>query len=275
MRPTAYSFVGRAGDDVSDGVCVVVVVSVDAVTRSRRATTQLPVPIDIGRGPAVVVLHGFGMQPGTYAGLADQLAEHCRVLVPDLFGLPGRWRASDVVDGIIAVLDVRRIDRVSFIGHSFGGAIELRLAASAPDRVAELVFSDTLAASEEWALAREALSHPVRVRYLATPAATTAFLRSALTRPARLARAGWWAFRDDRTADTRAVAAAGIPVHVLWANRDSILNRADGERFAADLGTSLVVASGPNGRVLDHDWMFEQPQIFLDALRDVGFGALG
>ena len=71
-----------------------------------------------------------------------------------------------------------------------------------------------------------------------------------------------------------AVADAGIRAHVLWANRDSILPRADGRRFAERLGATFTVAVAPDGRAVDHDWMFEDPDLFVAHLRKLGIAAL-
>jgi hypothetical protein len=70
------------------------------------------------------------------------------------------------------------------------------------------------------------------------------------------------------------VAHDGIPAHVLWANRDSILSRSDGERFAQELDATFTVASAPDGRGLDHDWMFQQPDIFFEHLLGLGLKVL-
>jgi pimeloyl-ACP methyl ester carboxylesterase len=98
---------------------------------------------DVGAGPAVMLLH---------AGVADRRmwAEHLgpisaegyRVVAVDLpcFGeaLPEEPVApwSDVV----ATLDALSIDRVALVGNSFGGAIALRTALIAPERVTGLVL---------------------------------------------------------------------------------------------------------------------------------------
>jgi pimeloyl-ACP methyl ester carboxylesterase len=235
---------------------------------------QLEVPIDPGEGPPVVILHGFAMRPATYDRLVALLAPHCRVIVPDLFAVPGRWRYSEVVDAFTASLDALDVDRVTMIGHSFGGGIELGFAARYPARVVELVFSDTLAVTREWGLAEEALRHPGRMTRLATPRATTAFAKTWLRHPVQLVDAAMWAFRSGRDHECEVVANAGIRAHVLWANRDSILSRSDGERFARDLGATFTVASSPAGRPIDHDWMFEQPKVFFDHLQKIGLRAL-
>ena len=61
---------------------------------------------------------------------------------------------------------------------------------------------------------------------------------------------------------------------MLWANRDSILSRTDGQRFAIELGATFTIASAPDGRAIDHDWMFQQPELFVDHLKVLGLKAL-
>jgi pimeloyl-ACP methyl ester carboxylesterase len=245
----------------------------DALIDSRPVS-DLEVPIDIGAGSPVVLLHGYAMRPATYGRLADLLASRCRVVIPDLFALRGRWSYSVVLEAFIATLDRLGLERVTLVGHSFGGGIELGFAARFPSRVVELVFSDTLAVSREWGLADEALRHPVRLLRLATPAAAAAFARSWIEHPRQLVEAGWWGFTSGRDGGAEACARAGLPAHVLWANRDSVLSRADGERFARELNASFTVASTPDGRPIDHDWMFQEPELFFAHLQELKLDAL-
>ncbi len=238
------------------------------------SVNTLEVPIDVGSGPPVVLLHGYAMRPDTYRPLADLLASRCRVIVPDLFALRGPWRYPAVLDAFTAALDGLGVEKMTLIGHSFGGGIELGFAARNTGRVVELVFSDTLAVSHEWGLADEALRHPAGLVRLATPAAMAAFAYSWITHPRQLVDAAWWGFTSDRDGDSAACAQAGLDAHVLWANRDSILSRGDGEKFAHELNASFTVASAPDGRPIDHDWMFQEPELFFSHLEDLKLQAL-
>ncbi len=239
-------------------------------TTTHLATDEakpLDVPVDVGDGNAVVLLHGFGMRPRTYLRTARILAERTRVVIPDLFAVHGHWVYEDVLGALRAALDDLGLQRVTLIGHSFGGALELGFAAAHPERVVELVFSDTLAVSAEWSLADEAMRHPLGLLRLATPLAASSFGVTALRHGRQLADAGWWAFRSERRDDIRIVAEHGLRAHVMWANRDSILSRRDGREFARDLRASFTVATAPGNRTIDHDWMFQQPELFVDHLQ--------
>jgi pimeloyl-ACP methyl ester carboxylesterase len=241
---------------------------------SNAFVRSLRVPVDVGEGHPIVILHGFAMTPATYAATAKLLGRRARAIVPDLFDVRGAWQSSKVIDALTSTLDDLDLDRVSMIGHSFGGGIELGFATRRPERVVELVFSDTLAVSHEWSLADEALRHPLGLFRLATPLAARSFVVSWLHRPRQLVGGAWWGFRSGRDLEARSVLEAHIPAHVLWANRDSILSRSDGERFASELGASFDVARSEDGRAVDHDWMFQEPELFVEHIERLGLRAL-
>lgn len=222
-----------------------------------------------------MLLHGFGLRPSTYRATAEVLAARARVVIPDLFAVRGQWDYRRIVDGFTATLDHLGLEQVSLIGHSFGGAIELDFACRHPERVTELVFSDSLAVSAEWGLADEALRHPWEMLRLASVPAATAFFTQWATHPRQLVDAAWWAFRSRRDGQMQCVCEAGIPSHVLWANRDSILPQSDGREFAQRLNGTFTVARAPDGSPVDHDWMFEDPRLFVAHLLSLGLNALG
>jgi 2-hydroxy-6-oxonona-2,4-dienedioate hydrolase/4,5:9,10-diseco-3-hydroxy-5,9,17-trioxoandrosta-1(10),2-diene-4-oate hydrolase len=105
---------------------------------------------EAGAGAPVVLLHGGG--PGAsgmsnYTRNVDALAEHFRVIVPDM---PGYGRSTKGVDpsdpfGDLAIflrglLDELELGRAHVVGNSYGGAAALRLALDRPDRVDRLVL---------------------------------------------------------------------------------------------------------------------------------------
>jgi pimeloyl-ACP methyl ester carboxylesterase len=224
--------------------------------------------------PVIVLLHGYGMQPETYIPMAQRLTDRADVVIPGLWNVPGWWTFDRAVDCLECTLDDAGIGRVSLIAHSFGGALLLGFAARRPDRVVECVFGDTLGVNREVHLAVEA-AHPFGILRMATPAAASAFVRSWMTRPASLATAALSAFVDDREADIETVVSAGLSCHVLWADTDTVLSRADGRAFADRLHADFTVARRPPGYgPIDHDWMFDDPVLFADHLRELGLQAL-
>jgi len=242
------------------------------VTSDPRAR---PLPCEVvGSGPTILLFHGYGMGPDTYLCTARLLAGRVRVVIPDLFALPEWWTFDHALDCLELTLDDRQIDRATLLGHSFGGGLELGLATRSPERVTECVFSDTLGTNREFSLAREAV-HPIGILRMATPPAARSFVRSWASHPVQLSAAALWAFRSNREAEIEAVAAARLPCHVMWAERDTILSRKDGREFARRLHATFTVAERPPGYgPIDHDWMFDDPELFVQHLDKLGLRAL-
>jgi pimeloyl-ACP methyl ester carboxylesterase len=233
--------------------------------------------LSVGEGPTLFLLHGFAMQPRTYLPLANLLKDRVRVVIPSLFSRREPWNSGRTVEELVATMDELGLARVSMLGHSFGGGLELALALRCPERVVECVFSDTLGVREHFALAKEAMTNnPFGFLRLATRPAVTAFFESFLTHPIRLSEAAWWGFTSDRGMQIDEVEMARIPCHVLWAESDTLLARSDGEEFARQLHASFTVAMRPPGYgPIDHDWMFDDPELFVWNLEQLGLRVLG
>ena len=225
--------------------------------------------IDIGAGAPVVILHAFAMRPRRYLPLRRLLAKRARVLIPDLFAL-SQWREiwsfQHILDCLAATLDDRGIARATVVGHSYGGGIELGFAAHWPDRVEECVFADTLGPKRQLSLAREA-TRPIGLVRTATRPAAFSFIWSWATHPVQLAAGAVDGYLSKRSDDIEAVARAGVRCHVLWAARDEILSRDDGEDFAKRLNATFTAAEQPAAQdPIDHDWVFDHPELFVTYL---------
>ena len=118
--------------------------------KTVRANGQDLFVAEIGSGPAVVLLHGGG--PGAsgvsnYVRNIDALAEHYRVIVPDL---PGYGRSGKHIDQrdpfghlgdtVRGLLDALELPSAHLVGNSYGGAAALRLALDSPGRVDRMVL---------------------------------------------------------------------------------------------------------------------------------------
>lgn len=102
-----------------------------------------------GVGEAVVLIHGFSRAASTWAasGIAADLAKEYRVVTLDCRGHgrsgkpagPAAYGAC-MVDDVVRLLDHLGIDAAHVVGHSMGGRIALRLAASRPERIRSAVL---------------------------------------------------------------------------------------------------------------------------------------
>ena len=91
-----------------------------------------------------MLLHG---QPGLgseWDQVADRLPGRFRALLPDRPGHGSSTQPGGGLDAnaaaVLAEMDARGIERAVLVGHSYGGGVALRVAATAPGRVEALVL---------------------------------------------------------------------------------------------------------------------------------------
>jgi pimeloyl-ACP methyl ester carboxylesterase len=99
-----------------------------------------------GQGPQVLLLHGWGGAIESFAPVLDDLHRSYAVSAFDLPGFgesslpPSTWGSADYARLTLKVMDRLKLDRPHLIGHSFGGQVSIRLAATSPERVSKLVL---------------------------------------------------------------------------------------------------------------------------------------
>jgi pimeloyl-ACP methyl ester carboxylesterase len=100
-----------------------------------------------GRGEPVVLVHGLGGSATNWCELAPLLAEHRRLLIPDLPGHGGSEPLAAVsglqpyADRVSAVMEREGVGRAPVVGHSLGGLVVLRLALRRPELVSAIVLA--------------------------------------------------------------------------------------------------------------------------------------
>lgn len=106
--------------------------------------------LDEGTGDVVILLHGSGPGVTSYANwrlLIPALSKKFRVIAPDVVGFGYTEHPKDFeynlenwIKFIIQFMDALKIEKASFVGNSFGGALSLAVAAKHPDRVNRFVM---------------------------------------------------------------------------------------------------------------------------------------
>jgi pimeloyl-ACP methyl ester carboxylesterase len=101
-----------------------------------------------GKGPAVVLLHGYGETGDMWAPLASALARDHTVVVPDLRGLGLSAHPADGYDkktqgeDVAGVLDALKIGKVELVTHDIGNMVGYAFVAQHPDRVTKFALLD-------------------------------------------------------------------------------------------------------------------------------------
>jgi pimeloyl-ACP methyl ester carboxylesterase len=108
--------------------------------------------LEQGAGEPVVLLHSTGASSGQWRRLATELSERFRVIAPDLcgYGGTGPWQGAGEISlaaeaALVAALIERLDSPVHLVGHSFGGAVALRLAQDRPELLKSLVVIEPVA----------------------------------------------------------------------------------------------------------------------------------
>jgi pimeloyl-ACP methyl ester carboxylesterase len=102
----------------------------------------------VGRGPAVLLLHGWPEFWLAWEPVMERLADRYSVIAPDLRGFgdsdkpSGPFSPDGHADDMLALLDALQLEQVGVVGHDVGGAAMQPLARKAPGRVAGLFFFD-------------------------------------------------------------------------------------------------------------------------------------
>jgi len=101
-----------------------------------------------GRGPAVVMLHGFADTGDMWAAAAAKLARDHTVIVPDLRGMglsahpdAGYTKMNQALD-IAGVMDALHVEEADLVTHDIGNMVGYALAARFPERISKWVVID-------------------------------------------------------------------------------------------------------------------------------------
>lgn len=234
----------------------------------------------------IVLLHGTSASLHTWEGWAKALRGQRRVISLDLpaFGLTGpfagpyagqTYTGANYARFVLDVLDRLAVLRFVVAGNSLGGEVAWRIAAAAPQRVAQLVLVDSagypITADKVplgWQIARlPVLGHVAE--YLLPRALVAQGLHAVYGDPAKVTeplvdryvdltlRAGNRAALVQRAQQWSPaegvdhVTGVSAPTLVLWGGRDQIIPPALAQRFAADI---------PDARVLMFDDLGHVPQ---------------
>ncbi|MDQ7010296.1 MAG: pimeloyl-ACP methyl ester esterase BioH [Mariprofundaceae bacterium] len=108
-----------------------------------------------GHGPALTLIHGWGMNSAVFAPLAARLAQDFCVILVDL---PGYGRSSWAGEDLAAQLQLlaQTLPPSMLIGHSLGGVYAQALASRYPERFSRLLllnYNPCFVQRDDWSCA--------------------------------------------------------------------------------------------------------------------------
>lgn len=251
-----------------------------------RGPVSFPLHVEAtGRGPPLVLLHGFGAHSYTWRHWTPELARHHRVLEVDLKGFGSAPKPRDDAYGpldharlVLRLFRDRELEGATLVGHSFGGTVSLLLTLllleGEPERLDRLVlvaagaYPQTL--PRYMRLARIPFLGRLMLRLIPSRTLARAALRSTYRHPDRVtdsqveayaqglrSRGGHHAVvstaRQVLTVDpgawTSRYPEIGIPTLLLWGDRDPIVPVETGRRLERDLPDARLVLVEECGHV--------------------------
>lgn len=210
--------------------------------------------------PPIILLHGMSASADSFRELMHALADEFYLLAPDIpgFGYSGNMQSYTkprLMGWLGAFMADVGVQRPALLGHSFGGALALGMAAAAPDQVGRLVllapsllaadrYPGWLRATGEWRLARWLLGLGTALsRVNLGRQSRKAFYRPERFGPAlwqrraadyRMARASAEALRASALYNGReALAAVTQPTAIIWGRNDPVLHPSGAAELAA------------------------------------------
>jgi len=258
--------------------------------------------LDSGEGPALLFIHGLTGSQRNWAHLVDALDHDHRVLAPDLFGhgasakVIGDYSLGAHAATLRDLLDLLGIDRVTLIGHSFGGGIAMQFSYLFPERVERLVLVDSGGMGRDVSALLRAATLPGAELIL--PVITSSWVRGRVETIARILTRGGWQASPETTeiwrgftsladtdtrraflATTRAVIDPGgqtvtahdhlpmaiqIPTLVVWGTKDRMIpawHATTAHQAIAGSRVELFVGAG-------HFPHLDDPERFAEVLSD-------
>ncbi|HEV7515381.1 MAG TPA: alpha/beta fold hydrolase [Thermoanaerobaculia bacterium] len=251
-----------------------------------------------GAGETVVLLHGFGASTYCWRHVLPALAASYRVIAPDLHGFGATERPRDFAsytrDGqaalVLALLDQLGIERAHLVGHSYGGAISLRLAARHPERLRSLVLVDSAAptypndrrrrlarlkplawlflhgiALTSWSV-RKALELSLADRRLVTPDLVRAYLEPLRVEGVEAAFHGLTAPLPAPDGPEIDLTRIVVPTLAVWGTEDRLVAVADGRREVLSMPQGAFVELSGVGHMPMEECPKELVRILLSFL---------
>ncbi|MGD9961283.1 alpha/beta fold hydrolase [Nocardioides sp.] len=241
--------------------------------------------VKAGSGPVLLLLHGLGCDHTTWDPVIERLSESYTVIAPDLLGHGSSdkpradYSVGGYANGMRDLITVLGIDKVTVVGHSFGGGVAMQFGYQFPERTQRVILVSSGGLGPEVTPAIKAITTPGF--YQAMGVVTLPVIRHVTTAAMRLmSRSGLphtrdldemaeivETFRDPRsraaishvvksvvdwrgqivTMSDRAYLTEAMPLLLIWGDQDTVIPAAhldNAATLAPGLRTEMVADSG-------------------------------
>ncbi len=241
-------------------------------------------------GPLLVFLHGWALGQHVYKRALKRLvAQGLHVLAPAMPGFggtPGLPRKefnlagyAAWVSGFLEALEVN--EPVTLVGHSFGGGVAIQTAHDFPDQISQLVVVNSIGGTAwrseggvlrtlaerplwDWGLHMRADIAPVRQLRRVLPVIVEDAVPNLFRNPAAIWRVAQLARTTNLTDELEELRRRGLPVTVLWGERDTVIPALARDSMVEVLGHPKTVAVEGG-----HTWLLSDPESFGEVMTTI------
>ncbi|OBH12876.1 alpha/beta fold hydrolase [Mycobacterium sp. E1747] len=120
-----------------------------------------------GSGPALLLIHGVGDKSTAWEPVHAKLAQRFTVIAPDLLGHGesdkprADYSLAAFANGMRDLLAALDIDRVTLVGHSFGGGVAMQFAYQYPELVERIVLVSSGGVAQDVSVALRLAAMPL------------------------------------------------------------------------------------------------------------------
>jgi len=245
---------------------------------------------EAGTGAPALFLHGWGLDHKAYKRALSRLVRAgLHVYAPALPGFGGTAALRDQPaslssygDWSASFLETIGVDGpVLVMGHSFGGGVGIALAHDHPQQVRGLVLINSVGGSAwahsgstirsmaerplwDWGIHFPGDLFPARQFHRVLPVIVSEVVGNLIRDPRSFWRAAGIARRADLMEELDQLRRRGLPVVVLWGQRDHLITRDSFEDMCRALGDPDVVTVAGT-----HSWMLADPDEFGEVMTNV------
>lgn len=241
-----------------------------AITRSHRQVRVHDGSVRylvVGDGPPVVLIHGISGSTRWWRPIVPDLAARYRVYLVELPGFGRMFRRAPLLrleqsaSWLLSWMQAVGLEKAHVAGHSMGGYIAIRLAASTPAAVDRLILVAPAGAPTGRTLPQYAVPLLRAVRQVSPTLLPLMFLDAVRAGPLTLWRAGADLLQQDVRQYLRSIAA---PTLLVWGERDALVPSSLGGLLRQEIPRARLLVLPGAGHVV----MFDSPAEFTRAVLD-------
>ncbi|MDO8639108.1 MAG: alpha/beta hydrolase [Candidatus Daviesbacteria bacterium] len=210
----------------------------------------------------IVLLPGWTKREPSYKELINTTPEGYEVLIARHYNLAPHGQINNLKENFLKFLDAKKLEKITLVGHSLGGALGIELAITCSDHVNKLFLIGSAGIYGQETISQllmnQILNFSIKKRFksidnLRNIPQFTRHLRTHI-------KLGLYAFKADLKEQAQQIK---VPTTILWGEKDVINPLWQGEKLQELISHSKLVVLED----MDHDWILHSPEKFWENIK--------